>query len=51
MLKIRRRLWLITTIPLVATVIMGGMAGRHQITPTSRDLHAALVVWVTQIEE
>jgi len=42
MLKIHQRLGLITTVPLVATVIMGGMAGGHQTSSTSRDLHAAL---------
>jgi hypothetical protein len=42
MLKVHQRLGLITTVPLVATVIMGGMAGGRQTSSTSRDLHAAL---------
>jgi len=42
MLKIHQRLVLITTVPLIATVITGGMAGGHQTSSTSRDLHAAL---------
>lgn len=42
MLKIHQRLGLITTVPLVATVITGGMAGGRQTSSTNRDLHAAL---------
>ncbi len=42
MLRIHQRLGLITTIPLVATVITGGMAGGKATSSTSRDLHATL---------
>jgi len=41
MLMIHQRLGLITTIPLLATVIGGSFAGRKS-TPADRDLHAAL---------
>jgi hypothetical protein len=42
MLQIHQRLGLITTFPLVATVIAGGFAGGHSTSSTNRDLHAAL---------
>lgn len=42
MLKVHQRLGLITAIPLVATVVTGGMAGGHATSSTNRDLHAAL---------
>lgn len=42
MLKIHQRLGLITTGPLVATVISGGLAGGRSTSSTDRDLHAAL---------
>jgi hypothetical protein len=42
MLKIHQRLGLITTAPLVATVISGGFAGGRSTSSTPRDLHAAL---------
>ena len=42
MLKIHQRLGLITTGPLVATVILGGLAGGRSTSSTTRDLHAAL---------
>jgi hypothetical protein len=42
MLKIHQRLGLITAVPLVATVITGGMAGGRSTSSTTRDLHAAL---------
>lgn len=42
MLQIHQRLGLITTIPLVATVITGGLAGGRRTSSTDRDLHAAL---------
>ena len=42
MLKIHQRLGLITTIPLLATVITGSQAGGKTSSSTSRDLHAAL---------
>lgn len=44
MLQIHQRLGLITTIPLVATVITGAMAGgpRTRTSSSDRDLHAAL---------
>jgi hypothetical protein len=42
MLKIHQRLGLITTIPLLATVISGSQAGGKSTSSTSRDLHAAL---------
>ena len=42
MLKTHQRLGLITTIPLVATVITGSFAGGKATSSTTRDLHAAL---------
>jgi hypothetical protein len=42
MLKIHQRLGLITTIPLLATVITGSQAGGKTTSSGSRDLHAAL---------
>ena len=42
MLKIHQRLGLITAVPLVATVVTGSMAGGHDTSSTSRDLHAVL---------
>lgn len=42
MLQVHQRLGLITTIPLVATVITGGLAGGRKTSSTDRDLHAAL---------
>lgn len=42
MLKVHQRLGLITTGPLVATVISGGLAGGRSTSSTDRDLHAAL---------
>lgn len=42
MLQVHQRLGLITTIPLVATVITGGLAGGRRTSSTDRDLHAAL---------
>jgi hypothetical protein len=42
MLKIHQRLGLITTGPLIATVISGTFAGGKQTSSTQRDLHAAL---------
>lgn len=42
MLKTHQRLGLITAVPLVATVITGGMAGGRQTSSADRDLHAAL---------
>jgi hypothetical protein len=42
MLKIHQRLGLITTIPLLATVISGSFAGGKSTSSTPRDLHAAL---------
>lgn len=42
MLQIHQRLGLITTVPLVATVITGGLAGGRSTSSTDRDLHAAL---------
>jgi len=42
MLKVHQRLGLITAVPLVATVITGGMAGGRSTSSTTRDLHAAL---------
>ena len=44
MLKIHQRLGLITTAPLVATVIAGTFAGGRQTTSTGRKVHAALGV-------
>jgi Carboxypeptidase regulatory-like domain len=42
MLQVHQRLGLITTVPLVATVITGAMAGGKSTSSTDRDLHAAL---------
>jgi len=42
MLKIHQRLGLITTIPLVATVITGSLAGGKETSSSGRDMHAAL---------
>jgi hypothetical protein len=42
MLKVHQRLGLITTAPLVATVLLGATAGGKQTSSTDRDLHAAL---------
>lgn len=42
MLKIHQRLGLITTGPLIATVILGGFAGGRTTSSTTRDVHAAL---------
>ena len=42
MLKIHQRLGLITTAPLIATVITGTMAGGRSTSSSNRDLHAAL---------
>ena len=42
MLKIHQRLGLITTIPLLATVITGSFAGGRATSSAPRDLHAAL---------
>lgn len=42
MLKIHQTLGLITTGPLLATVIAGGFAGGRSTSSTDRDLHAAL---------
>ena len=42
MLRIHQRLGLITTVPLVATVVTGSFAGGRSMSSTNRDLHAAL---------
>ncbi len=42
MLKVHQKLGLITTIPLVATVLTGGLAGGRSTSSSTRDLHAAL---------
>jgi hypothetical protein len=42
MLKIHQRLGLITTLPLLATVLTGSFAGGKTTSSSSRDLHAAL---------
>jgi hypothetical protein len=42
MLKVHQRLGLITTVPLIATVITGGMAGGRETSSTARDVHATL---------
>jgi hypothetical protein len=42
MLMIHQRLGLITTVPLLATVISGSFAGGRRTSSSSRDLHAAL---------
>jgi hypothetical protein len=42
MLKIHQRLGLITTVPLVATIFSGGLAGGRSTSSGGRDLHAGL---------
>jgi hypothetical protein len=42
MLKIHQRLGLITTVPLIATLFTGGLAGGKSTSSTARDLHATL---------
>ena len=42
MLQMHQRLGLITTAPLIATLITSGLAGGHSSTQTGRDIHAAL---------
>lgn len=42
MLQMHQRLGLITTVPLVATVVTGTFAGGHKTSSTDRDVHAAL---------
>ncbi len=42
MLKIHQRLGLITTAPLLATVLAGSFAGGKTMSSSTRDLHAAL---------
>jgi len=42
MLKIHQRLGIITTVPLLATVLTGSSASGKTSSSTSRDLHAAL---------
>jgi len=42
MLKMHQRLGLITTIPLAATLLTGGLAGGKATSSSGRDLHAAL---------
>jgi len=42
MLKIHQRMGLITTIPLIATVLLGPGAGGKSTSTASRDLHVAL---------
>jgi hypothetical protein len=42
MLKVHQRLGLITTAPLVATVILGSVSGGRSTSSTNRDVHAAL---------
>ena len=42
MLKIHQRMGLITTIPLIATVVLGPGAGGKSTSTASRDLHVAL---------
>ncbi|HLY20491.1 MAG TPA: hypothetical protein VKR61_24860 [Bryobacteraceae bacterium] len=42
MLKVHQRLGLITTAPLIATVLSGSFAGGKSTSSTTRDLHAAL---------
>jgi hypothetical protein len=44
MLKIHQRLGLITTVPLVATIFSGGLAGGRSTGSGGRDLHAGLGV-------
>lgn len=47
MLKVHQRLGLITTVPLVATILLGATAGGRQTSSTNRDLHAALGITTT----
>ena len=47
MLKVHHRLGLITTVPLVATVLLGATAGGRQTSSNNRDLHAALGIATT----
>jgi Carboxypeptidase regulatory-like domain len=42
MLQIHQRLGLITLIPMVATLVSGGLAGGRSTSSTDRDLHVAL---------
>lgn len=42
MLQIHQRLGIITTGPLIATVITGAFAGGHKTSSTDRDIHAGL---------
>jgi hypothetical protein len=42
MLKVHQRLGLITAAPMLATVIVGGMAGGRSTSSTTRDVHAGL---------
>jgi hypothetical protein len=42
MLKLHQRLGLITTVPLVATIFSGGLAGGRSTSSGGRDLHAGL---------
>jgi hypothetical protein len=42
MLKIHQRLGLITTVPLVATIFSGGLAGGRSTSSSGRELHAGL---------
>jgi hypothetical protein len=42
MLKMHQRLGLITTIPLAATLLTGGLAGGKETSSSGRDMHAAL---------
>ncbi len=42
MLKVHQRLGLITAAPMLATVIVGGMAGGKSTSSTTRDVHAGL---------
>ncbi len=42
MLKVHQRLGIITAVPLLATVVTGGMAGGKSTSSTTRDVHAAL---------
>jgi len=42
MLKMHQRLGLITAVPLIATVVTGGLAGGRSTDSTTRDLHAGL---------
>lgn len=42
MLRVHQRLGLITTVPLVATILVSGLAGGHSTSSTGRDIHATL---------